>query len=104
MAAGPDTYLDELLAAAGARNAVRGTKIRYPRIGLEELIALDPDAIIDLSMGSESSVTSESARPWDGIEQLAAVRRHRIIALDANLFRAGPKLPEGLAKLAALLH
>ncbi len=102
VAAGPGTYMDELLEAIGARNALRATKIPYPRIGLEELIALDPDAIIDLSMGSEE--TREIARPWDSITILRAVRENRVIALNASLFRAGPRLPEGLAKLGKLLH
>lgn len=102
--AGPGTYLDELLAKVGARNAVTGTKIRYPRLGLEELIALDPEWILDLSMGSEASTGIAAARPWDGIAELSAVRNGRVLTLDTDLFRAGPRLPEGLAKLAEMLH
>lgn len=102
--AGPGTYLDELLAKVGARNAVTGTKIRYPRLGLEELIALDPEWILDLSMGSEAGTGIAAARPWDGIAELSAVRNSRVLTLDTDLFRAGPHLPEGLAKLAELLH
>lgn len=100
--AGPGTYLDELLPFAGATNAVVGTKIAYPRLGLEELIALDPDAIVDLSMGSEAS--ESGGKPWEGVAALKAVREHRVVALDATLFRAGPRLPEGLALLAKMLH
>lgn len=102
--AGPGTYLDELLTKVGARNAVTGTRIRYPRLGLEELIALNPDAILDLSMGSEAVEGAARERPWDGITELAAVRKGRVITLDTDLFRAGPRLPEGLAKLAQMLH
>ncbi len=102
--AGPGTYLDELLAKVGARNAVTGTRIRYPRIGLEELIALDPDAILDLSMGSESAEGAARERPWDGVAELSAVRKGRVVRLDTDLFRAGPRLPEGLAKLGEMLH
>nr|HPM41689.1 hypothetical protein [bacterium] len=71
------------------------------------LIALDPDAIVDLSMGSESDPSSEGAssgKPWSGVTELSAVREGMVIALDASLFRAGPNLPHGLAKLGELLH
>jgi iron complex transport system substrate-binding protein len=103
IAAGPGTYMDELLATVGARNAIQGTRIRYPHIGLEELIALDPDAIVDLSMDVKEGAAPEP-RPWDRLTTLRAVRDGRVIALDPGLFRAGPGLPAGLSKLAELLH
>lgn len=52
--AGKGTYMDEMLGYIGAENAMQGDKwMKYPRIGLEDLIALNPDAIVDLSMSSE---------------------------------------------------
>lgn len=102
--AGPGSYMDELLAYIGAKNAVMKTQIHYPRLGLEELIALDPDAIIDLSMGSEALESLGSAKPWDGVGILRAVREKQVISLDASMFRAGPKLPEALNRLAKMLH
>jgi len=104
VAAGPGAYMDELLDSIGAENAVRGTKVKYPRIGLEELIAIDPDAIVDLSMGSESGSRVSTERPWNGVTELKAVREGRVIPMNVSLFRAGPRLPEGLAKLAELMH
>ena len=112
--AGPGTYMDELLRLIGARNPIKGTSIKYPHVGLEELIAMDPDAIVDLSMGSEASTDDAAVpgsagekpgrRPWDGVSSIRAVREGRVISLDASLFRAGPNLPEGLAKLGEMLH
>jgi len=112
--AGPGSYIDELLDFIGAENAVRGTKIKYPHIGLEELIAMDPDAIVDLSMGSEAStVFSEVEKPsgkksgggpWEDVNSIGAVSDGRVISLDASMFRAGPGLPGGLATLGEMLH
>ncbi len=96
--AGPGTFMDEALGYVGATNAVRGTGVRYPRIGLEELIALDPDVIVDLSMGSEAD--DAGTRPW---ERTAAIDA-RIISLDMDDFRAGPRLVEGLTKLGKEIH
>lgn len=100
--AGRGTYMDELLNSVGAANAVGRTNLKYPRIGLEELIASDPDAIVDLSMGSEAG--GGTSRPWSGIESLRAVREGRVYRLDASEFRAGPRLPDALEKLAGLMH
>lgn len=99
--AGPGTYMDELLGVIAAENAVKGTKIKYPRTGIEEMIALEPDAIIDLSMGNESG---NGDRPWDGVSAIRAVRERRVITMDAGKFRAGPYLPKALETLAEALH
>lgn len=101
--AGPGSYMDELLSLAGITNAVRTSSVRYPRIGLEELIALDPDAIVDLSMGSETEQVS-SGRPWDGITALKAVRNGRLFRFDPSRFRAGPGLPRALEELVRRLR
>lgn len=97
--AGPGTYMDELLEFISASNAVKDTRIKYPHIGIEEMIALEPDAIIDLSMGSEAQ-EKEGGRPWDNIGAIRAVREGRVIAMDVSKFRAGPNLPAALNKLA----
>jgi iron complex transport system substrate-binding protein len=100
--AGRGSYMDELLATIGAANAITGTQIKYPRIGIEEMIAIDPDAIVDLSMGNESG--PDNRRPWDGISTLKAVREGRVISMNAARFRAGPGLPEALEELARRIH
>lgn len=109
--AGPGSYMDELLAAVGAINVVSGTMIKYPRIGIEELIALNPDVIIDLSMEGETYIgdsphagTIPYSRPWDGIDEVRAVKDKAVVRLDASAFRAGPNLPEALELLARRMH
>lgn len=101
--AGKGSYIDELLPFIGATNAVDAGRIMYPHISMEEMIAIDPDAIIDLSMGSESM--DPGGRPWEGISALKAVRENMVLTMDTNdLSKAGPKLPDGLKKLASLIH
>lgn len=99
--AGRGSYMDELLKNVGAVNVVNVSKIKYPRIDLEELITLNPDAIIDLSMGSEENIGS---KPWDSVKSLKAVQDGKIISLNAKDFRAGPNLPDALAKLGEMIH
>lgn len=102
--AGHGTFLDDLLPMIAARNAVTSTKIKYPHIGIEELIAIDPDVIVDLSMGSEAEDRENKSRPWDGISSLRAMREGKVVRFDASMFRAGPGLPEALARLGEAIH
>lgn len=101
--AGPGGYMDELLSVISAENVVKDTKIKYPRIGIEEMIALDPDVIIDLSMGNESG-KENGGRPWDGVGAIRAVQNGSVITMDAAKFRAGPNLPAALGELASKLR
>ena len=96
--AGLGTYMDNGLGYIGALNVVETTRVRYPKIGLEEIIALNPDVIVDLSMGSESDDTA--ARPWERTDAIKA----RTVRMDADDFRPGPRLVEGLKKLAKEIH
>jgi len=98
--AGPRSYMNELLGIMGATNALDTGKIPYPRIGTEELIALDPDVIIDLSMGSEKS----TKHPLHDLSILKAAREKRIYTMDPNEFRIRPNLPDSLEKMARLIH
>lgn len=102
--AGRGTYMDEVLGFIGVENAVPKGKVKYPHIGIEELIAMDPDVIIDLAMGSESGTNPADSRPWDKVYTIGAVRNNRVYRLDAGKFRAGPTLPDALANLAEMIH
>ncbi len=46
MAAGRDTYISELLCAAGWRNAIPGERARYPKLEPADALALEPDALL----------------------------------------------------------
>lgn len=99
--AGKRTYMNELLDIVGLRNAAKDSKIKYPRVGIEEMIASDASMIVDLAMGNEAKNVS---RPWDGITEIKAVRNNCVIAMDAGRFRAGPLLPTALDDLAERVH
>ncbi len=104
VAASDDCFPGELLALAGAENPVKGPS-KYPRLGAEGLLALDPDVIIDAS----SMVRAESARDprviVPGFAELRAVRKGRLRSLGSTAsLRPGPRLGEGLRELARLVH
>lgn len=59
--AGPGGFLDEMLRAAGGRNAAEGFNDRYPSVDNEKLKALAPDKVVLLLPGT-SAARAEEAR------------------------------------------
>lgn len=109
IAAGPGTWLHELVEAAGAENVVPSGMSRYPRVSLEMVMAWNPELIFDASStmaggGDREDHRRRVLRPWLERRQLAAVRAGRVIVLDDELFvRPGPRIPEALRQLAAAI-
>lgn len=101
--AGGDTYVDDVIRAAGGRNAF-GDVSGWPEISAEALIARDPDVII-VPAGGGSSLRPEWLRSAPGWRALRAVREGRVIVVDADLFeRPGTRVVEAAGTLARALH
>jgi iron complex transport system substrate-binding protein len=100
--AGPKSYADQMLARAGAVNVVDAGPA-WPTIGLEEIAELDPDLVLDSSAGPDEPARITRDTPgWGGIR---AVRGGHVIVLnDPRVLRPGPRIAEGLAVVARLLH
>lgn len=94
IAAGPDTFVDGLLARAGAENVAASAPTSYPRYGVEGILAAAPDVILTTAPDGEARLRTM----LPGMK--AAIHR-----LDPDLLeRPGPRLAEGLELLARLLH
>jgi iron complex transport system substrate-binding protein len=101
VAVGGGTYLGEMLVEAGAIN-VAPAGGAWPRLGIEYVIAADPEVVIDSSMGTEQSATPEF---WTRIGSLTAVREGRVYPFRSfHVLRPGPRLPTAFADLARLIH
>lgn len=104
VAAGPGTFPDAVLAHAGAENPARGAG-KYPKLSVEGLLALDPDALIDGSAGAYAEAPAELARSIPGMSALRAVREGRLFKLVGSAaLRPGPRIGEGAAQIARMLH
>ncbi len=103
VAAGPSSFPDDLLARAGAKNAVTEGG-PYPVLGLERVLALDPDVVIDTTAAASHAKTGidEHAPGWS---KLRAVREHRVVALrDESVLRPGPRIADAVETLAKVIH
>ena len=90
VAAGPGSYLDELLAVVGGDNVLAGTGVRYPKISTEEVLRAKPDVILDLS--------GHGAAAW---QELSANAR----SLTSDYLRGpSPRVAPALDELAAALR
>jgi iron complex transport system substrate-binding protein len=100
--AGPGTFFDEMLAAAGGDNLAAGAGTQFPQFSLEEVVRQGPEVLIETSMGSGDDGGREFWSRWDTIP---AVRNGRICAPDTDVItRPGPRVATGIRLLADCLH
>jgi iron complex transport system substrate-binding protein len=104
--AGPGSFIDVLAQLAGGANVAARSQTAWPQFSLEELIGADPDLIILAdTLAPLSPQTPELAARRPGWSRLRAVRLGAIATIDSNLIsRPGPRVVEGLERLARLLH
>jgi iron complex transport system substrate-binding protein len=98
VAAGGETFIDDLVSRAGGRNIFAGLP-GFPQVGAESVIRANPEIVI-LTHPQGRSV---GTRPgWRGI---AAVRNSRVAQVDGSLIsRPGPRALAGLELLARIIH
>jgi iron complex transport system substrate-binding protein len=100
-AAGPKSYLGELLTALGGQNIVPNTLGAFPKLAPEFVLAEQPDVMMQLH--SEASVAK---RP--GWHAMRAVQQGRVCQWGEEslkiLVRPGPRIAEASALMAACLQ
>jgi iron complex transport system substrate-binding protein len=94
-AAGPNSFIGELISVAGGKNIVSGNN-KFPVVNSETVITMNPDVIL-LSYPVKSTDSLRNRPGWDIIK---AVKSNRIFILDQDLFvRPGPRNLEAIKKL-----
>jgi iron complex transport system substrate-binding protein len=103
--AGPGSFPDELLRLAGGENLIRRGGA-YPTIGLEHLLALDPDVLLDGTLGAHDARSIlEPLRGAPGWRELRAMKLGHIRSFQSSaVLRPGPRIGEGLYAVARALH
>jgi iron complex transport system substrate-binding protein len=108
--AGRASYLNEVIDVAGGENVFRDAIAGYPKVSLEEVMARNPDVIVDMGdMSDTVGVTEEHKRNvialWDRIPTLAAVKQHHVFAVASDIFVVpGPRVTEAAKAFAGMLH
>jgi len=102
MTAGSGTFIDDMIMIAGGENIGAEAGSGFPNFSTEVLVQKDPTVYIADS-GSMSEPGDIEKRA--GFSELTAVKDGRVYVIDDNLIaRPGPRLAEGLKKLAEMIH
>lgn len=102
--AGAGTYIDELIAIAGARNVMADLNKPWPQVSLEEVLRRAPDyLVLPVGTGHSDGIGWLSRQP--GWRELTALRDGRVIEVDGDLFsQLGPHVVEAARMLASELR
>ena len=95
VAAGPGSWLDELLAVGGGDNVLAAAGVRYPKISIEEVLRARPELILDLSYAAHGGI-----EVWDPARGDARV----VVLPEQALIAPSPRVKAALDTLAAALR
>jgi iron complex transport system substrate-binding protein len=103
IAAGRGTLPSQLVEAAGGINVVEAE--RYPKLGVESVVQLAPEVVLqsrmDVAHGDGSAERAAWMR-WGAIPAIA--QGHLVVLPDDASLRPGPRVADAVEQLAAILH
>jgi iron complex transport system substrate-binding protein len=101
--AGPGSFADEMLERVNADNVVKEGG-GYPTIGVERVLALDPDVIVNAAMMEERAAErlNADAPGWSAVRAVKEGHVRRLT--DESVLRPGPRIGDGLDILAKAIH
>jgi iron complex transport system substrate-binding protein len=102
VAVGAGTYLDELLRLARADNIAAAAGEQWPHLGMEFIIAMRPEVILDGAMGSDPASSDDF---WERYPTIPAVRDHRVFGYAEDpMLHDGPRVGQSLEIIARKIH
>jgi iron complex transport system substrate-binding protein len=104
IAAGPGTLPAEILELAGGHNIVR--EPGYPRLGIESVIEMAPEVILQPRMDTADEREQERALSyWARWRSIPAVRDGRVRVFEGGrALRPGPRIAEAVREISGLLR
>ncbi len=107
---GQASYLNEIIALAGGENVFRDAVASYPGVSLEEVLARNPDVIVDMGdMADTVGVTDQHkrqvARLWERLGSVSAVKQRRVYAVASDIYVVpGPRVVDAAKAFFEMLH
>jgi ABC-type Fe3+-hydroxamate transport system substrate-binding protein len=91
--AGKATFYDDLIRAAGGRNALEAWGQAYARLSMEGVLAAAPDIVIDIAPAMESGTCDHLIRDWQAVDRLPAVAGGQVHCMSSDYCTVpGPRL------------
>ncbi|MEA3487346.1 MAG: cobalamin-binding protein [Thermodesulfobacteriota bacterium] len=101
---GRNTIHNKLIELAGGVNIYGDVMTRYPRCGMEEVVARKPDIIIVSSMKRGGNFPRIKNK-WMKWKNIPAVKNDRIYIIESNLIdHSSPRIVDGLEKFVEIIH
>jgi iron complex transport system substrate-binding protein len=100
-------YLAELVEIAGGRIAVAAAAGGYGKLSAEDLLAADPDWILDFVAESKDGgrLAGDPLKPWSEMPELKAVRNHQVRAVSEDYaVHSSQRMVDTAELFARLIH
>ena len=78
------SFLAQLVDMAGGRIAVPPDKLGYAKLSKEDLLAADPDVVLDFTHGAVGRFAGNPMEAWKEMPELKAVRSHRVSSVNED--------------------
>ena len=107
---GQASYLNEIIELAGGENVFRDAVASYPGVSLEEVLARNPDVIVDMgdmadTVGVTETHKREVAGLWERLGSVSAVKQHRVYAVASDIYVVpGPRVIDAANAFFEMLH
>lgn len=99
------SWVTEMIGMAGGRNAYDDLVVESARVSMDEAIQRQPEVVVACWCGARKLPTVVRIASRPGWQNTPAVRQGRVAVFAEDLFgRPGPRLADGLEKLARLIH
>jgi iron complex transport system substrate-binding protein len=104
-AATKGTYLAELIEIAGGQMALPPVPTGYEQLRHEDLLAANPDIILDFIQGPQSRFAGNPIEAWQEMPELKAVRTKRVYGVNEDYVpHASQRLVLTVELFARLIH
>jgi iron complex transport system substrate-binding protein len=108
---GRASYLNEVIRIAGGENVFRDALAAYPQVSMEEVMARNPEVILDMGEMSDSGVVTERQQRetvalWTRrLPSLHAVKQHSVFPIVSEMYVIpGPRVGDAAHAIFAMLH
>ena len=99
------SYLAQLVEIAGGRIAVAPAPRGYAKLSKEDLLAANPDIILDFVQGANSRFAGNPIEAWQEMPELKAVREHHVYAVNEDFVpHASQRIVQTAELFGRLIH
>jgi iron complex transport system substrate-binding protein len=98
-------FLAELVTMAGGRIAVPPARRGYGKLSKEDLLAINPDVILDFIHGVKSRFSGDPMEAWRDMAELKAVRTRQVHGVNEEFVpHASQRMTQTATLFARLIH